>query len=102
MPLASGQCDCGKELDSDGYHLIKCKTGGGPVISHNNMVSAWSGCLSQLQLHHVKEPRGRHVNSEDRSDIVVFDSASGMDLELDIAVAHPWSNEIECLSATTQ
>ena len=59
-------------------------------------------CLSQLQLHHVKEPRERYVNSEDRSDIVVFDSASRMDLELDIALAHPWSNEIEGLSATTQ
>ena len=102
MPLASGQCDCGKELDSDEYHLITCKTGGSPVIRHNNMVLAWSDCLSQLQLHHVKEPRGRYVNSEDRSDIVVFDSASGMDLELDIALAHPWSNEIEGLSATTQ
>ena len=66
------------------------------------MVSAWSDCLSQLQLHHVKEPRGRYVDCEDRSDIVVFDSASGMDLELDIALAHPWSNEIEGLSATTQ
>ena len=66
------------------------------------MVSAWSDCLSQLQLHHVKEPRGRYVNSEDRSDIVMFDSASGVDLELDIALAHPWSNEIEALSATTQ
>ena len=49
-----------------------------------------------------KEPREKYVNSEDRSDIVVFDSASGMDLELDIALAHPWSNEIEGLSATTQ
>ena len=74
----------------------------GPVISHNKMVSAWSDRLSQLQLHHVKEPRRRYVNSEERSDIVEFDSASGLDLELDIALAHPWSNEIECLSATTQ
>ena len=84
MPLASGQCDCGNKLDSDGYNLITCKTGGGPVISHNNMVSAWSDCLSQLRLHNVKEPRGRYVNSKDRSDIVVFDSASEVDLELDI------------------
>ena len=66
------------------------------------MVSAWSDCLSQLQLHHVKEPRERYVNSEDRSDTVVFDLASGVDLELDIALVHPWSNEIEVLSATTQ
>ena len=49
-----------------------------------------------------KEPKGRYVNSEDRSGIVIFDSASGVDLELDIALAHPWSNEIEGLSATTQ
>ena len=53
------------------------------------MVSAWSDCLSQLQLHHVTEAREKNVNSEDRSDIVVFDSASGVDLELDIALAHP-------------
>ena len=66
------------------------------------MVSAWSDCLSQLQLHHVKETRERYVNSEDRSDIVVFHSASRVDLELDIALVHPWSNEIERLSATTQ
>ena len=66
------------------------------------MVSAWSDCLSQLQFHHVKEPRGRYVNSEDRSDIVVVDLASGVDLELDIALAHPWSNEIKGLSAATQ
>ena len=66
------------------------------------MVSEWSDCLSQLQLHHVKDPRGRNVNSEDRPDIVVFDSASGMDLELDIALGHPWNDEIEGLSATTQ
>ena len=78
------------------------KTGGGPVISHNNKVSAWSDCLSQLQLHHVKEARGRYVNFEDKSDIVVFDSASGLDLELDIALAHPWSNDIEVLSAIIQ
>ena len=31
----------------------------------------------------------------DHADIVVFDLASGMDLELDIALAHPWSNEIK-------
>ena len=32
----------------------------------------------------------------------MFDSATGVDLELDIALAHPWRNEIEGLSATTQ
>ena len=42
-----------------------------------------------------KEPRGRYVNSEDRSDMVAFDSALRVDLEEDIALAHPWSNDIE-------
>ena len=37
-----------------------------------------------------------------RSDIVVFDLASGLNLELDIALAHPWSYDIEVLSAKTQ
>ena len=32
----------------------------------------------------------------------MFDSAPGVDLELDIALAHPWSNDIEVLSATTK
>ena len=27
MPVVSGQCDCGKELDQEGYHLVMCKTG---------------------------------------------------------------------------
>ena len=76
-----------------------------PVISNNNIVSAWSDCLNQLQLHHVKEPRERYVNSESRSDIVVFELASGgrgeRDLELDIVLAHVWNNEIEVLFATT-
>ena len=25
------RCDCGKDLDSEGYNLMTCKTGGGPV-----------------------------------------------------------------------
>ena len=50
----------------------------------------------------MKEPRGMYVNSEDRSDIVAFDSASRLNLELDIALARPWNNDIEILSATTQ
>ena len=67
MPLASGQCDCGKELDSDGYH-ITCKTGGGHVIRHNNIVSAWSDCLNQLQLHHVRNPeKGMSILKTDQT-----------------------------------
>ena len=40
IPASSNCCDCGKELDIQGYHLITCKTGGGPVHTHNSIVSA--------------------------------------------------------------
>ena len=32
----------------------------------------------------------------------MFDSASRVDLELNIALAHPWSNDKEVLSVTSQ
>ena len=42
IPALSNCCDCGKEMDIQGYHLITCKTGGGQVHTHNSIVSAWS------------------------------------------------------------
>ena len=35
------QCDCGTALDEMGYHLLTCKKGGGPVWSHDSIVSEW-------------------------------------------------------------
>ena len=29
-----GKCDCGRSVDINGYHLLTCKTGGGPVHTH--------------------------------------------------------------------
>ena len=70
-------CNCGVELDIEGYHLLTCKLGGGPVWEHNrkhnNLVSEWCQCLRDLQLHHRKKPRNQYVNSEDRPDIIVYD-----------------------------
>ena len=85
---SSSCCDCGKELDIQGYHLITCKTAGGPVHTHNSIVSAWSNCLSQLNLPHKLEPQYRYVNSDKRSDILVYDPDSGADIELDVSLAH--------------
>ena len=53
---------------------------------------AWSNCLSQLNLPHKLyiEPQYRYVNSEKRSDILVFDPDSGADIELDVSLAHAW------------
>ena len=75
--------------DSSGYHQITCKTGGGPVWTHNSIMSVWSECLVSLQIHHRKEPTGRYSTSESRPDISVLDT-----------LAHPWSSDIFPLSAT--
>ena len=56
MPFNScvTRCNFGRELDADGYHLLTCKLGGGPVREHNNFVAEWCQCLRDLQLHHKK------------------------------------------------
>ena len=94
-------CNCGASLDSSGYHLLTCKTGGGPVWSHESLASVWSDCLRELHIHHRREPRHRYANSNDRPDIVAFDSDSGCNVDLDIALAHPWSSDIFPRSSET-
>ena len=42
-------------------------------------------------MHHRREPRHRYANSNDRPDIVAFDLNKGCNVDLDIALAHPWS-----------
>ncbi|XP_062504332.1 uncharacterized protein LOC134181136 [Corticium candelabrum] len=88
------QCDCGTALDEMGYHLLTCKKGGGPVWSHDSIVSEWDDCLRQLQIHHKKEPRDRYNDSNNRPDIAVFDVGSGANVELDVALSHPWASDI--------
>ena len=105
LPLPSNDeiqaCDCGKPMhDFGSYHQITCKTGGGPVWTHNSIMSVWSECLASLQIHHRKEPTGRYSTSESRPDISVFDTGAGSNVELDIALAHPWSSDIFPPSAT--
>ena len=92
MPLGSvvPVCECDKDIDEDGYHLLTCKTGGGPIWTHETLSSVWSDCLQHLKMSHQREQRNLYVNSDDRPDIVVFDAQQGCDIELDISVAHPW------------
>ena len=52
------------------------------------MTSVWSDCLSDLHIHHQKEPRHRYADTENRPDIVFYDIATGSTKELDIALAH--------------
>ena len=49
-----------------------------------------------------KEPKDRYAISDSRPDIVVFDTGIGSNVELDIALAHPWSSDIFPTSATME
>ena len=84
LPQSIIECDCGKTLDTDGYHLITCKTGGGPVWSHNSMISAWSECLKRVSLPHTIEPRDCYSSSQSRPDIAVH-NATDFNVELDVS-----------------
>ena len=77
LPPWATKCECGKSLDVEGYHLLTCKMGGGPVWSHNSVVLCWSECMSSLQCQHQIEPKDRYTTSNNRADIVVFDSTCG-------------------------
>ena len=56
---------------------------------HDEIVNAWSTCLHALKIHHEKESRHRYSGNENRPDIVVYDS--GCSYDLDVAMAHPFS-----------
>ncbi len=86
-------CDCGQQLDQQGYHLLTCKYGGGPVWTHNTILKGWSECLSDLHIPHQTEPRHRFVSSENRPDMTLFDSETGQNLDVDVSLAHPWSKD---------
>ena len=85
------ECDCGKELDKNEYHLLTCKYGGGPVWSHNCIVDGWTECLSDLHIPYQVEPRHHYTNTDNRPDITIFGIETGQTLDLDISLAHPWS-----------
>ena len=77
-------CNCGATLDGSEYHLLTCKSGGGPVWSHEAIASSWSDCLRELNVHHRREPRHHYLNSNDTPDIVAFDPDKGCNVDLDI------------------
>ena len=101
MPLHSvtKTCECGKDIDCHGYHLITCKTRGGPVWTHETVANIWSDCLKHLHITHQREHRNSYSNSDDRPDIIAFDTDSGCDIELDISITHPWAGHTLSQSA---
>ena len=82
-------CNCGALIDDSGYHLLTCKTGGGPVWSHESISAVWSDCFRGLHIHHRREPRSHYTTTDNRPDIVFFDSDIGNNVDLDISLAHP-------------
>ena len=81
------QCEYGKLAHE--CHLFICKHGGGPVWQQEKIVNAWSTCLHELKIHHEKEPRQCYFENDNRPDIVVYHS--GCSYDLDVAMAHPFS-----------
>ena len=87
-------CECGAALDDTAYHLLSCKFGGGPIWCHESISEVWMDCLRELHLPCRREPRHQYSNSEDRPDIVSLDPSSGLGIDLNISLAHPWSGEV--------
>ena len=87
IPQSTGRCDCGRDFDQEGYHLVTCKTGGGPIRTHNAIVHVWSDCLTELNFHHSKEPTHQYLNNDNRPDIASINPQTGHDTELDISLA---------------
>jgi hypothetical protein len=87
-------CNCGASLHNAGYHLTTCEKGGGPICTHDAVVAAWSECLKELNNNHKREPRNRYFDSCERPDIVVFDAGRGVNVDLDVSLAHPLNKEV--------
>ncbi|XP_062520364.1 uncharacterized protein LOC134195363 [Corticium candelabrum] len=97
LPIAFSRwtmtCNCGALIDDNGYHLLTCKTCGGPIWSHKSISSVWSDCFRGLHIHHRREPRSHYTTTDNRPDIVFFTDI-GNNVDLDISLAYPWSSDI--------
>ena len=87
-------CDSRASLYPSGFHLLICKSGGGPVRMLNTVVSCWSACLRDLGIYHKVEPKFRYLANSDRPDISIFDAGTLANFDLDISMAHPWAKEV--------
>ena len=68
--------------------------------SNDSIMSVWSKYLNNLKIQHKKKPKARYATSDSRPDIAVFDTGCCSNVELDIALAHPWSSDIFPTSVT--
>ena len=90
------RCDCGEVLDEI---LLTCKHGG---CRRDFIVSGRADCLNELRIQHDTEPRHRYAENENRPDIAVYDSTRVTSYDLDVSMAHPWSQDAICKAAIKQ
>ena len=64
-------------------------------------MSVWAECLGSLHLHHKCEPSVRYTNSNNQADILILDSETGSNVELDVVLVHLWAKDILLRAATT-
>ena len=61
--------------------------------SHDTIATTWEDYLQDVHAHFKQEPRHLHSSSDCRPALVMFDSASGANVKLDNALAHPCSSD---------
>ena len=57
--------------------------------------------MSSVHLPQKCEPRDCYTHSNNWPDILVYDSETGPNVELDVAIAHPWASDILPRAATS-
>ena len=72
------------------------------MSTHDSMMSVCSECLSSVHLPHKCELRDRYKHSNNWPEILVYDLKTGSNVELDVALAHPWASDILPCAATTR
>ena len=91
---------CGKDIDKQGYHLLTCKFGGGPIFRHDGYLDIYYNMLREVGFHCRKELTAQFQNKQ-RPDIAVYDFHEGKKLLLDITITHPWAQSNISGSSTT-
>ncbi|XP_062506125.1 uncharacterized protein LOC134182711 [Corticium candelabrum] len=81
---------CGKDIDKQGYHLLTCKFGGGPIFRHDRFLDNYYNMLQEVGFHCRKELTAQFQNKQ-CPNIAVYDFHEGKKLLLDITITHPWA-----------
>ena len=81
------QCD--KDVDDNGYHLLTCRFGGGPIRRHDHFMDSFYEMLRSVDLRCRKELTAQFQGKQ-RPDIADYNYRDGKKLLLDITITHVW------------